>query len=167
MVLLNLQNVSLKFGEQIILDEVNFELKKNQRVCLLGRNGSGKSTLFKTVMGQIQPDSGFVTHKANLKIQLLNQDLPDNSDFSVWDHLATGLEDHIKLIKKYNKTSGQIKSNESMKTLEKLQTEIESGPGWNINNSIEKAIEKNKIPGAVALIAKDNQIVYKLSLIHN
>ena len=144
--LLSLKDVSLKFGEQIIFDELNFELKKSQRVCLLGRNGSGKSTLFKTVMGQIQPDSGWVTCKPNLKIKLLDQDLPSDLDISVRDYLATGLKEHIKLIEAYNMTSEQIKSKESMKTLEKLQTEIESGPGWNIENSIEKIATDLDLP---------------------
>lgn len=146
MVLLSLKDVSLKFGEQIIFQEINFELKKNQRVCLLGRNGSGKSTFFKTVMGEIQPDSGRVVSKPNLKIQLLNQELPIDSNFFVREYLATGLEDHINLIEKYNLTSKQIKSNECMKTLEKLQTEIESGPGWNIEKSIEKIATDLNLP---------------------
>lgn len=146
MMLLSLKDVSLKFGEQIIFDELNFELKKSQRVCLLGRNGSGKSTLFKTVMGQIQPDSGWVTCKPNLKIKLLDQDLPSDLDISVRDYLATGLKEHIKLIEAYNMTSEQIKSKESMTTLEKLQTEIESGPGWNIENSIEKIATDLDLP---------------------
>ena len=103
MVLISLKEVSLKFGEQIIFDNINFELKKSQKICLLGRNGSGKSTLFKTVMGQIHPDSGSVTCKPNLKIRLLNQDLPNDSDFFVKDYLATGLKDHIALINEYNK----------------------------------------------------------------
>ena len=146
MVLISLKEVSLKFGEQIIFDNINFELKKSQRICLLGRNGSGKSTLFKTVMGQIHPDSGCVICKPNLKIRLLNQDLPNDSDFFVKDYLATGLKDHIALINEYNKTSEQIKSNGSMKILEKLQTEIESGPGWNIKNSIEKIATELNLP---------------------
>ena len=78
MMLLSLKDVSLKFGEQIIFNELNFELKKNQRACLLGRNGSGKSTLFKTMMGQILPDSGWVTCKPSLRIKLLDQGLPND-----------------------------------------------------------------------------------------
>lgn len=151
MVLISLKEVSLKFGEQIIFDNINFELKKSQRICLLGRNGSGKSTLFKTVMGQIHPDSGSVICKPNLKIRLLNQDLPNDSDFFVKDYLATGLKDHIGLINEYNKTSEQIKSNGSMKILEKLQTEIESGPGWNIKNSIEKIATELNLPLQIKL----------------
>ncbi len=151
MVLISLKEVSLKFGEQIIFDNINFELKKSQKICLLGRNGSGKSTLFKTVMGQIHPDSGSVTFKPNLKIRLLNQDLPNDSDFFVKDYLATGLKEHIGLINEYNKTSEQIKSNGSMKILEKLQTEIESGPGWNIKNSIEKIATELNLPLQIKL----------------
>ena len=102
MALLALKEVSLKYGEQVILDKVNFELKKNERICLLGRNGTGKSTFFRIVMSITQPDFGEVIKLDGLKMELLQQELPRRPNLNVKSYLKTGLSDHVELIKKYN-----------------------------------------------------------------
>ena len=45
MQLISLKNLSLNFGTQIVLYNVNLEISKGQRICLIGRNGTGKSSL--------------------------------------------------------------------------------------------------------------------------
>ena len=57
---LELRNVTKKFGEVHALDDVNFQLGRNEVVGLLGDNGAGKSTLIKIVTGYYQPTSGEV-----------------------------------------------------------------------------------------------------------
>ena len=49
MSLLRLDKVSLNFGTHILLDEVDFQIAKGQRIGLLGRNGAGKTTLMRIV----------------------------------------------------------------------------------------------------------------------
>ena len=56
MSLLRLDKVSLNFGTHILLDEVDFQIAKGQRIGLLGRNGAGKTTLMRIVAGSAQPD---------------------------------------------------------------------------------------------------------------
>lgn len=57
---ISVHNVTVRYGDVLALDDVSLELYAG-RVCgLVGMNGSGKSTLFKTIMGQIRPDSGTV-----------------------------------------------------------------------------------------------------------
>jgi ATP-binding cassette subfamily F protein 3 len=58
--MIRLDNVSLAFGGQVVLDEVNWQTKENDRVALLGPNGAGKTTLLKLIMGEIHPDRGEV-----------------------------------------------------------------------------------------------------------
>ena len=54
MFLLRFDNVSLRFGDQVILEEATFSLEAGDRVCLIGRNGAGKSSTFKLIMGQLR-----------------------------------------------------------------------------------------------------------------
>ena len=55
---LELRNVTKKFGEVRALEDINFQLGRNEVVGLLGDNGAGKSTLIKIVTGYYQPTSG-------------------------------------------------------------------------------------------------------------
>jgi simple sugar transport system ATP-binding protein len=57
---LELKNVTKKFGEVHALENVNFQLNRNEVVGLLGDNGAGKSTLIKIITGYYQPTSGEV-----------------------------------------------------------------------------------------------------------
>ena len=58
MPLIRLDKISINFGTHILLDEVNFGIKRGSRIGLLGRNGAGKTTLMKLVAGVISPDGG-------------------------------------------------------------------------------------------------------------
>lgn len=56
--ILELRNVSKRFGSVIALNDINLKLKRGEVHCLLGDNGAGKSTLIKTLAGVHQPSSG-------------------------------------------------------------------------------------------------------------
>jgi simple sugar transport system ATP-binding protein len=55
---LELRNVSKSFGEVLAIENINFQLGRNEIVGLLGDNGAGKSTLIKIITGYYQPTSG-------------------------------------------------------------------------------------------------------------
>ncbi|MBC2681998.1 metal ABC transporter ATP-binding protein [Corynebacterium anserum] len=59
-VALRAHNISVHYGSVSALENVDITLRYGQIHALIGTNGSGKSTLFKTLMGQVQPDSGQV-----------------------------------------------------------------------------------------------------------
>ncbi|PRY01818.1 ABC-F family ATP-binding cassette domain-containing protein [Allonocardiopsis opalescens] len=73
--LVNLENVSLAYGPNVLLDSVSLGLDDTDRVGVVGRNGGGKSTLMGVVSGRVEPDSGRVTHTRALRLgQLLQRD---------------------------------------------------------------------------------------------
>ena len=53
-------NVSLKFTDVPLLEDVNFSIEKRDRIAIIGRNGAGKSTLLKLIQKQLDPDKGNV-----------------------------------------------------------------------------------------------------------
>ena len=57
---LNLNNVSVKYGEQTVLKEVSFQLDKGDFLGIIGPNGGGKTTLLKTILGLIDNYEGTV-----------------------------------------------------------------------------------------------------------
>jgi phospholipid/cholesterol/gamma-HCH transport system ATP-binding protein len=56
--MIELRNIHKRFGQQVVLDGVDFVVKEGETVALLGPSGTGKSVLLKHVIGLIRPDSG-------------------------------------------------------------------------------------------------------------
>jgi phospholipid/cholesterol/gamma-HCH transport system ATP-binding protein len=58
--MIELRNVRKRFGQQVVLDGVNFSVMEGETVALLGPSGTGKSVLLKHIIGLIRPDSGTI-----------------------------------------------------------------------------------------------------------
>ena len=50
---LRLDNVSVGYGERVLLRDVSLSIRHGERIALIGENGTGKSTLVKTIIGQL------------------------------------------------------------------------------------------------------------------
>ena len=72
--MLQLINLSLAFGGQELFRNLNWHIRKGDRVGLVGPNGAGKTTLFRLLTGQIEPDTGRVQRGRDLSIGYLPQE---------------------------------------------------------------------------------------------
>jgi ATP-binding cassette subfamily F protein uup len=89
--LLQLNQVSLTFGGNPLLDGVSLTVQPGDRLALVGRNGSGKSTLMKLMAGLHDPDQGTRTIPPGVTVGYMEQD-PDLSRFAtLGDFAASGL----------------------------------------------------------------------------
>jgi len=59
-VILDIRNVTVRFGGVVALDKVSFQVKKGEFLCLIGPNGAGKTTLMRAVSGVITPQTAQV-----------------------------------------------------------------------------------------------------------
>ena len=75
-IMIQIENVTKKFGEAVVLDEINMELQPGNIYGLVGRNGSGKTMLMKCFCGFVLPTSG--TIHVNGKIVGKEIDIPDD-----------------------------------------------------------------------------------------
>src|SRR5688572_15093407 len=77
MAIVSLLDVRLSFGGAPLLDRVNLQIERGERVCLVGRNGAGTCTLMKVIAGELQPDVGQVTRSPlDAVIATLRQEVP-------------------------------------------------------------------------------------------
>ena len=83
MPLLNLRQLHIAFGGPPILDRIDLQVERAERVCLVGRNGEGKSTLMKLISGEIRPDGGELALERQARVARLDQDVPDGTAGSV------------------------------------------------------------------------------------
>jgi phospholipid/cholesterol/gamma-HCH transport system ATP-binding protein len=56
--MLKIEHLKKHFGTQIVLDDINLEVKKGEITCIIGQSGSGKTVLFRHIIGLIFPDGG-------------------------------------------------------------------------------------------------------------
>ena len=63
MALLEVRNLTMKFGSLLANSDVSFDVEKGTIVGLIGPNGAGKTTLFNCVAGLYKPTSGKITFK--------------------------------------------------------------------------------------------------------
>ncbi len=73
--MLTANDISIKYGERVLLDHLNFVIKDKDRVGLVGRNGAGKSTLLKVIAGNISPDTGKVARPGSSSLAFLHQEI--------------------------------------------------------------------------------------------
>ena len=73
MALVDLIDVTKKFGSNVVLDAVNFSVNDKERIAIIGKNGGGKSTLMKILCGIYEVDDGRVVTQNNINIQMLEQ----------------------------------------------------------------------------------------------
>lgn len=92
MALLSLQKISISFGGPLLLDKVDLQLERGERVCLIGRNGEGKSTLLKLINGELIPDSGDIARQKGLCTAYLSQEIPRELKGTVFKIVHDGLE---------------------------------------------------------------------------
>jgi len=104
-----INHLSVKFNEQLVLKDINFSIEENDFVAIIGPNGGGKSTLLKVILGILPSDAGEVKvfGKEPKKARDLMGYLPQNLDFdhdfpiNVFDIVLTGR--YHGLFKKYSK----------------------------------------------------------------
>ena len=94
MALISLQDVTLRFGGPAVLQDVNLQLERGERVCVVGRNGEGKSTLLRVLAGAQEPDSGLVIRDKGLIAARLDQEIPSGVTGTVAEVVAAGLAEH-------------------------------------------------------------------------
>lgn len=73
MSLIKIENIALKINDQQIIKNISFELNKGQITTLIGPNGGGKTSIARILIGVLQPSSGKVQKKSNIKIGYMPQ----------------------------------------------------------------------------------------------
>ncbi|OUS13616.1 ABC transporter ATP-binding protein [Gammaproteobacteria bacterium 53_120_T64] len=142
MPLLRLDNVSLHFGTRDLLKSVDLTLHKNQKIGLLGRNGEGKTTLLKLLGQRIQADNGEYWLRPGCKIAWLEQDLLVADESSVYDIVASGLEEVGALLAAYHHSI----NDGDMDAMARVQHELEAKDGWLLQQKVDTIISQLELP---------------------
>lgn len=70
---IDIQGLSKRYGQKVVLDGLNMQVQRDDRVAILGANGSGKSTLLNIIAGEEEPDTGVVRIGPSIRFEYLPQ----------------------------------------------------------------------------------------------
>jgi ATP-binding cassette, subfamily F, member 3 len=91
--LLRVEDLSKSFDGKKVWNDVKFDLKRGERVGVIGPNGSGKTTLLRTLTGEYDADSGDIRWGTNITIGYYDQKLDDfDPDLSIFDEVLSEVE---------------------------------------------------------------------------
>ncbi len=150
--MIRFEDVTKIYSTDVVLKNINWEIKKGEKVGLVGSNGAGKSTQFKILIGEEDQTSGQVIKEGNPKIVHLKQELDCDLNRSVREELESSFKDiqnvSAKLLDIENKMKSleiKIHSNEFeslVDQLAKYQEKFEALGGYRMQSDVEKILPK-------------------------
>jgi ABC-type lipoprotein export system ATPase subunit len=93
MAVLEVKNLSKRFGNTLVLDNISFSLEKGEVLAIIGSSGSGKTTLLRCLCSLEKPDSGLIIKDNNIKVGLVFQSFNLFPHYTAFENivLAPGL----------------------------------------------------------------------------
>ena len=150
--MIRFEGISKIYSTDVVLKNITWEIKKGEKVGLVGSNGAGKSTQFKILIGEEDQTSGIIIKEGNPKIAHLKQELDCNLNRSVREELESSFQDiqivSIKLLEIENKMKSlDIKKNSDeleifVNQLAKYQAKFEALGGYKMQSDVEKILPK-------------------------
>lgn len=106
--LINLSEVTFSYGDNLILENVNFAVNEGERIGLIGGNGEGKTTLIKLMLGELTPDYGTITAKCGAKFGYLEQNGGLESSSTVYAEMLSVFKEELSALDRLNDLSLKI-----------------------------------------------------------
>jgi ATP-binding cassette subfamily F protein uup len=134
------RDLSVRFGDQVVLKSASISIHQDDRIGLIGNNGSGKTTLLRIIAGAMEPDAGSVERRRDSIVGYLSQDSQLDQTKSVYDNIVEGAHDVIDLLREYE----SLPYTSERRHL--LEEQIRHRDGWNLENRIQTAMHSLNVP---------------------
>eukprot|EP00252_Welwitschia_mirabilis_P009239 TRINITY_DN2163_c0_g2_i1.p1 TRINITY_DN2163_c0_g2~~TRINITY_DN2163_c0_g2_i1.p1 ORF type:complete len:715 (-),score=157.09 TRINITY_DN2163_c0_g2_i1:210-2354(-) len=123
-----LENITKSYKGVTVLKDVSWEVKKGERVGLVGVNGSGKTTQLRIIVGEEEPDSGTVIRaKNNMKIAFLTQEFDVVHSRTVREEFLSAFQEKLQVVEKIEKVQKALESSvDDMDLMGRLLDELDS-----------------------------------------
>ena len=151
--MIRFDNVSKIYSTDVVLKNINWEIRKGEKIGLVGSNGAGKSTQFKILIGEEDQTSGLVLKEGSPKISHLKQELDCNLNRTVREELESSFKDIQIVSNKLLEIENEMKFLETSKDSEKLD---------HLVNQLAKFQEKFEVLGGYQMQAEVEKMLPKL-----
>lgn len=138
---LQVENLSKRFGEQLLFENISFGIGKSQKVALIAKNGTGKSTLLQIIAGKDTPETGSVIFRNDIAIGYLEQSPDLNPENTIFEEVFSSDSPTLKVIKEYEKA---VAAND-LDALGSLISRMDTLSAWDYENTVKQILSKLKI----------------------
>lgn len=140
--LITVTNVSLRYGERKLFDDVNLKFTPGNCYGVIGANGAGKSTFLKILSGEIEPNTGDISVGSGIRMSVLKQDHYRYDNFPVLETVIMGNERLYEIIKEkealYSKA--EFTDEDGIKASE-LECEFAELDGWEAESEASSLLQ--------------------------
>ncbi|MEE4284726.1 MAG: ABC-F family ATP-binding cassette domain-containing protein [Mariniphaga sp.] len=135
------ENLSKRWGELMLFENISFTVSEGQKVALIARNGAGKSTLLDLLAGKHMPEGGSVTVTNNIKIGYFEQIPRLNPNHTVLEEIFESESEKLKTVKEFELA---VAKNNQQKIAEISEKMDELG-AWDAEVEIKQVLTQLKI----------------------
>lgn len=121
MIYLQVNNLTKRFGAELILSNIKLEIKQNDRIAIVGRNGAGKSTLLNIIAGNLSYDEGEIHKPKDVTLGYLAQHTGLDSTETIWDEMLKIFSHLLKEEKELRSMEQQMGDSDLLADTEKYQ----------------------------------------------
>src|SRR5437660_1371486 len=139
-VIASANNLSVKYGSQVVLDGATIAFTEGDHLGLVGRNGSGKSTLLQIAAGVARADSGEFTRRRDLVTGYMPQVSGLDDAATVHANILSGAQRILDLVTEYERVPGDSPLSAT------LLDQIIQADGWNLEHRIKSLITNLHAP---------------------
>ncbi len=150
--MIRLEGITKIFETDTVLNNISWEIKKGEKIGLVGSNGAGKTTQFKILIGEEDQTSGSIIKEGNPKIAYLRQEFDCSLKNTVRQELESAFEEIQEVSEKLDSLEKEIKLLESTKDIQKIeilvhelaifQEKFEILGGYKVQSEIDKLLPK-------------------------
>ncbi len=138
MVILSAEELLKRHPEQILFEDLTFNIHKGEKIALVANNGTGKSSLLKILAGQDVPDEGRVTVREGIRIGYLPQKPTFSEGETIQDFINAAHHNIRSVIASYHRA---LEKGETAK-LEELSTHLDVLNGWDYDRDLQTLLTK-------------------------
>jgi ABC transport system ATP-binding/permease protein len=145
---LQAENISKRYGDLLLFENISFTINKDDKVALIARNGAGKSSLLDLLSGKDSPDSGKITRTNDISFGYFEQFPVLNPENTVLEEIFSTKSEKLLTIKAFENALAH--GNEA--EIARLSSQIDHLNAWDVEVEIRQILSQLKITGMDALV---------------
>lgn len=133
---LQTDSISRRIGDNLLFDNVNVNINRNDKIAIVGVNGSGKSSFLDIIAGKEKPDEGSVNMKRDLRISYLQQEPVFDEDNTLIDELFGAGNKLSSIVRDYEKSL--LSGDDSL--IQKMIQKMDDNKAWDYEVKVKQIL---------------------------